>query len=692
MLSIEYPIEGIEFPPPGQEKTYPYKNGPYAGFRFPTSSNLEWSFKDSIPLISGVISREDLALLISGNFTAINNADLKRFCEEGKSFRAEISKRDIIKLQLARGVFADELIAAIFDETKDASVFRLTISELRARGVDPESLAEKIKDETLELFFLAEPDIHRLDEIHSQIRAETRANIEKWQPPSGLLDKVNTPSSAPSGMPSSKPSMSRRAMLISGLSGVAVAGLIGAVAYDVFKRRLEDQPQVQSSAPASTRPKNPEDKEAPFERTSFELILEKSLPSYLAETKTYRDNILDPYAVSDYFLQSRFRYTGKLDEVNYHGRSMRAHRFGVIGAKSGFLGRKGKGKELWKTTDAATLLNTFFSSMPLNDETIRRYLAWTYEKSFGIKLDPDRIRLIRKQGKRTFSAVYYDPPAGFDSTVKISVVQAMEDVSALQPGGRASKHEEPQEILGRRNRLLLPSGISPEHDVIIPVSLLNPNPTFTLQLNGYGNWSSLTAQYLAESIVKFEQRLKETAKDRFVKIKVYKRTLRVEKMAKLVERDNPLIRTLVTWLIRDVKGDASKILAITRFVQDLPYKWEHDTDIDRPALITLFNGGGDCNNLTLLWTEFMLAAGYDAAIIQSDQRKEDYMIHARGGIPSRYFPGRSEWGYPDKGYFVPIELAGDRVWEPGLPLMGKDTDKRFDETVFLVEPLSAKQP
>lgn len=61
-----------------------------------------------------------------------------------------------------------------------------------------------------------------------------------------------------------------------------------------------------------------------------------------------------------------------------------------------------------------------------------------------------------------------------------------------------------------------------------------------------------------------------------------------------------------------------------------------------------------------------------------------------GGIPALYFPqGQHQtWqaGSDPHEQWVAIELAGDRGWDPGQPLMGED----LKETIFAIEVLRAR--
>lgn len=410
----------------------------------------------------------------------------------------------------------------------------------------------------------------------------------------------------------------------------------------------------------------------------LELVLERSKRAFLADSKTWRDNILKRDAVSEYFLGGKFRYMD-VEAGEYNGEKQNLYRFSLIGEKSGQLDAKAGTDKQYLSTSLADAVNLLLETGAVDQNSVKKWIIWTYQKSFGITLRPELLKLRWKSGNQ-LDAVFYSPEAEFPVTAGIEVVKKM-DPGEDQPGGNVSKEREPQDILGKENRLLLPTGLSPQHDVVVPQSLMKSNPEFTLKFGDTWTWKGITAETISQHISSFEDRVK-TKGDRRTVGTAFKRQVPIDYIAPLVDRNDPMIQQLSASILKDIpaKNHQGRIAALYRFVQRLPYRTEYDTDIDRPSFITLFNGGGDCNNLTILFNELMLAAGYDTSIFRVAFDKNHYVTHTRGGIPAKYFPAARTWtNGPNK--WVPIELAGKQSFVPGQEAWGAD------EMTFLIEEM-----
>lgn len=469
--------------------------------------------------------------------------------------------------------------------------------------------------------------------------------------------------------------------------GVLVAAVIAGGEGLYLLKSQKTQPDCpQQTAAAPTPPpeckKPAESAEKFLEPSSFERVLWASVPKFLDDTKTYRDNILDQFAASRYFLGNKFLYRGEKEDV-YQNRKQRIHRFTLIGEKSGYIGHKKEYKKMWMNTTLADVVNLILNLPEISQEELKAWIKWMYKQAFNVELDESYIRFEWTKDGKLFS-VFYDAPAGESAvrdSVLVEVMREMDGLKAMQPGGNLSKMKESQQIVDSKRHLLLPSGISPKHDVLVPASLMKPDPTFTLSLNGFGTWEERRASMLNDRIGRFEEAKKSTTT---ATAKAFGREINFELIASLVERNDPLIEMLAKFLVKQIPADnhAQRIRALAEFVQNLPYKWENDTDVDRPGFLTLFNGGGDCNNLTILFAQLMMGLGYETAILHTDAKKEDGMIHAMGGVPAKYFPGQQVWKKEGsvKGW-VAVELTNKRYI--GEQKLGE----RNGEVIFYIEEL-----
>jgi len=423
-----------------------------------------------------------------------------------------------------------------------------------------------------------------------------------------------------------------------------------------------------------------EAKETMVQSKPFEKVLESSLRTFIPETKTWKDNILKRDSVTEYFLAGKFRFTEKFSG-EYASVKQNMYRFAVIGEKSGQIDAKKDSDKQYQTTTIVDVINVLLEVKQTDESSIKNWLVWVYQKSFGASLEINRLKLTWKNPTE-LSAVLYNAPEEFKNDVGIEVAQKMDDGES-QPGGNTSKKREPQCVMSPEQKLLLPTGISPAHDLIVPMSLLKTNPKFTLKLGTYAEWHNITAEMISSRISGFEDRIK-TKGDRRADARAFNRTFAIDRIAPLIDREDTSIQMLAKSIVKDIpeKKRVARVEALYRFVQKLPYRIEYDTDVDRPSFITLFNGGGDCNNLTILFNELMLGIGENSAILWVAFKKNQFETHTRGGLPAElYSRSMASWTKDAKSW-VPIELAGKQGFNPG------DQPWKSEETTFDIEEIS----
>jgi len=433
------------------------------------------------------------------------------------------------------------------------------------------------------------------------------------------------------------------------------------------------------------QPKQPEGRETPTELTPFEQVLAKSEPIFLPNTRTYRDNILSPHAVSRYLLNDAFRYTGR-EDVEYMGHRERANRFSQIGNKSGYLKMNEQGSGEWKNTTLAKAINTILSAESLSDKEIADWVAFEYDRAFQVKFDPNLIKITRDKSNAVAS-VNYDAPNGMNPDVAVQIAEVVNEASSMQPGGRISARRETQKLLGANNRILLPSGLSPQFDIVVPTKLMKRDVSFDLKIIAGGiEWRGLKASDLADRMERLEQRVAKNG-NRGRDATVYNYKFSYGLIAPLVEKGDAKIKQLAEFLVKDISANdnLARIGKLVDFVQTLPYRTEYDSDMSREGMLTLFNGGGDCNNVCVLFSELMAALGYDSALLHVCSKNNADILHVIGGIPAAYAQNPQQtWWLNDKK---------DEKWAP-IELTSKGRaigEKLVDSTVFEIEVVRAKQ-
>lgn len=217
-------------------------------------------------------------------------------------------------------------------------------------------------------------------------------------------------------------------------------------------------------------------------------------------------------------------------------------------------------------------------------------------------------------------------------------------------------------ILGADNRLILQSGVSPDHDLYVPANLLDTDKKFRMPLgkrrphykDGYGDFGSyeLSALHIAQAIHWQEGRTEKNGQTKVEGNTSDGRSYSFRSTASFVPTDNSIIKEVADFLIRTMTDidrqryramgitdpKAQEIQRLTEYVQSMDYVWENDNNFDRHPLITLFNEGSDCNNKALLWSSLLTARRHDHVLLYIPNRKYSHSSHVLGGLDASVMP------------------------------------------------------
>lgn len=452
---------------------------------------------------------------------------------------------------------------------------------------------------------------------------------------------------------------SRRRLLQFATAGLGVGILIGSPRSPVAQAisRIAENP----SLPDILRPQEPESKvERLRDLPGLEAVLAASLREKDAQRGTQKDNLIDPFTVLRQFLGGKFWYTGRAKDEE----GQRVHRFAIIGERSKYLDRDGQGKDRFNSTTLSDAINNLLDYERLTDTEIKKWIVFTYKHSFGGEnLQADRITIQRDKKTKKVTGVSYNPQPGFERKILLGVPKEIEGVSPSSMQGMPTTKRDYYSILGAGNRLVLQSGISPDHDLYVPANLLDPDKRFKLPIGkrgpnirpeGYGQFGSyeLSATQLAEAIHWQEERTEKNGHARVEGSTSDGRSYSFASTASFVPTDSPAIKTIADFLIQTIKDTdreryvqmgitnpkAQEVQRLTEYVQSMDYVWENDNNFNRHPLITLFNEGSDCNNKTILWSALLAARKHDHAILYIANRKYSYMSHVLGGIDASIIP------------------------------------------------------
>lgn len=387
----------------------------------------------------------------------------------------------------------------------------------------------------------------------------------------------------------------------------------------------------------------------------LEAVLTASLMGRHPEHKTRNDNFLDPYQVTKHFLDGKFWYSGRPSRKDdkeigngiYNGQ--RIHRFALIGRISRYLDRNGAGADRYDSTTLPDAINTLLDYKRLSDNDIKNWIAWTYKHSFGVQIDPNMLTISRDKETQKVTTVLYNPPSGFSEKAYLKVPKAIDGVSSDSMQDRYTEETAALRVIAAgsgKRRLLLQSGISPKHDLLVPSGLLDFDKDYQIPLGpevegqpnqgGYGYWQ-LNAAALAAA-VHWQEEAEAIQQSQRLKSTINGREYDVESAASNVPLNDRDVQILVDHLIKGIEGRPEQIQRITDFVQSYRYISENNRNYDRHLLILLFNGGGDCNNLAVTWSSLMTAAGHPNSLWHIFHSTDPLSYHITGGVPMNSVP------------------------------------------------------
>lgn len=435
----------------------------------------------------------------------------------------------------------------------------------------------------------------------------------------------------------------RERLASSRATGTLMAGILtlGVAGVALYRAAQSDQHYLQSPG----IPHAPKEVVSQYANTSFGRILIQSEREKDPKTDTYRSRLLEPEAVTKHFLKGKLVHTAV--EVDQDGQNL--YHFSILGSKSGYWKDGQKVAPVVKT--AAEVAEIVIDPLHRNSQEITEWLTWLYKKNGWGDLDGAGLKVeVDPKGKVRILAVNYTD----DTKTILDVAADVErNQGHISHKNAITKEREFQPLANAAHTLLIPSGIAPLHDVVVPEKYLIQNPQFELPL-GDGKKVSVSVERLDQVVLTYLA-LRSYAQNHLI--------------TEMIPKDDSTIDQITKSLIKPTMTTAQKYLALGQYIQTTTnYRSELDADENRPGLVTLFNGGSDCNNRSVLFVEMASHGDLPVALVSMDNTNpEKYEGHMRAGIPAKYFPGLKT--IDSKKQWVSYEMAGG-VTSPGVEYLG----------------------
>lgn len=433
-------------------------------------------------------------------------------------------------------------------------------------------------------------------------------------------------------------------------------------------------------------------------------VLVASLERFDERRNIRTDGIVSKYEVSRLLYGGQFRYTGLAENqtlvagVDYPGENI--HRFAMIGSRSRHLDRdrnndrRGDGANVFYKTTWADAVNELLNYQGISDEEIKKWIVWTCKHSFNVvDLDAARLEIVRDPSTKKILNVFYRPQSDFSKKILLRMPKEIDGVACDSIEGNFTVEDRYFPILGDYNNLVLQSGVSPDHDLCVPANLMplakiaTTNVRFNAKPDDQREFSiTMTTDQLAKAIREYFDKDEEAFKSR-VDGRAYGRRSEMRDIGGFVMLEDQFMIDLSNYIVSGAASVQEKIQKITDFVQGLRYIGENNRDFDRPPLLTLFNDGSDCNNLTILWASLMAAQELEFAILYCPAAPNTRVAHVLGGVASSDFSPAVANPKSYKGYLY-AEVAADKrhfpigddcVGRSSLEVMAAQVFKKIDE-------------
>lgn len=439
---------------------------------------------------------------------------------------------------------------------------------------------------------------------------------------------------------------------------------------------LKTQKQASSSTPTITVTEQPvrltrnharvDELVLPTDISDAGAILYAAAPVYDI-SGVYYDTVFDRYALSKHFFDGKLLLMG-VKEADFKGKRERIYLFTLPSQSTGETLPKGNGVDALRSVSWADALNLATKAPQVSDEEVIEYLAWWYAETyrsqakeglpldlkeleiivskkgvlksvsfkgnklklgdvritqdekgaitkvedFRLHLDPSKFKIVRGEKGEIVNVEYSGPKANEYLRFEEAVINPNIPATSSQPNRTTRTMPKPLTYNGRLN---LWTGVG--QDIRIPESFLADSRKVHFSLGVYGN-VTFNWHHFAQSVRHyFSIRDKGTninynTPDGITSSRIG--------WGHFVTRDDAIIKVIAEEIVRGANTPFEKADRIRQYSQQVDYGWESNgVEVNRPAVATLMQGWGDCNNGSVAQASLFEAAGIDAALVYAEQ-------------------------------------------------------------------------
>lgn len=471
--------------------------------------------------------------------------------------------------------------------------------------------------------------------------------------------------------PVQRPSRSFPILKVSAIVLAAVLGIKVCTKPDHDETHDPSTPTTEQQTPALQ--KRIDHLELPSGISDLAAILYIAEPVVERETGLFYDTLIDNYTVAETLFGGQLLLMGVDEEANLPENEKylkRIYRFTIPSTETGETLRDNK-RNIMANVTWADALNAITRVHEITDAEFIKFLQWWYQRTFQIDLNPALIKITRTKDGRIENITYQtaEPPM-----LRYNALRIIDDIPATSRQSNRTTDTVAKPLTARDGRLLAWTGI--KQDLAIPEDFLQNNWRIHMSLGQYGE-IVYTMKELRESMERYLTARDLPANERMVTYKNTKGEMEtIEGWAHFVTSNDPIIKRIVDKVTAGAKNEYERLERLRLFAQStVKYRWEAGIDVNRPAIATLLQGWGDCNNLAIYMATLFKTAGFDVAMVFMDKTEEQEKTLRSNGELDNYFSahlalavresdlaasGRDfqSWGYANQPRWVIIEATG----------------------------------
>lgn len=326
----------------------------------------------------------------------------------------------------------------------------------------------------------------------------------------------------------------------------------------------------------------------------------------------YEDPLLDRYGVKDAFYGGLFLIQGV--KTACEG-GERVYAFAIPSLENGELSKAERANKLtieasWPDVSALLLREN------LSDETLKTFIADWYAKTYKnqagapILLEKEEIKIERSADQKVMRVSYAGKHKNDWMQHEVLLEHARTDGRARASNTSSRPSPKP---LTKNGELVLLTGV--DQDLLIPEPLLCEDASAKVVASELSTVHLSLKEIATATSIYFEQKDKVETK-RITTPDGAESTISL--WARFVTHQDPVVKRIVEVLTKDAKTQAEAAEKLRLFIQESTYEMEsRGVEVNRPAVATLLQESGDCNNRVVYGASFLKARGLRTAILHA---------------------------------------------------------------------------